>query len=119
MWVGYLWGIYVKSKWTTSLEKLRHDTSRGKPLPNRDIPTVVKRGGLKNIHHKFNDGFYSANVSVVYTDGRKTVEKCRGNVNRIKIIIKLAMNVFQTPPFYNSKLSRTSAVEMNTYTDRL
>jgi hypothetical protein len=66
------------------------------------IVTVVKRGGLKNIHYQFNDGFYSANVSVVSTDGRKTVEKCRGNVNRIKIIIELAMNVFQTPPFFYS-----------------
>jgi hypothetical protein len=60
--------------------------------------TVVKKGGLKNIHYQFNDGFYYANVSVVSTDGRKTVEKCRGNVSRIKIIIKLAMNVFQPPP---------------------
>jgi hypothetical protein len=57
---------------------------------------------LKNIHYQFNDGFYSANVSVVSTDGRKTVEKCRGNVNRIKIIIKLAMNVFQPPPLFTT-----------------
>jgi hypothetical protein len=58
-----------------------------------------KGGGLKNVNCQFNDEFYSVDVSATFFNRFSTVGRHDGYVCRIKAIIKLVMNVFQTSPF--------------------